>query len=269
QTGGYQGFGANTPGGEGQPVVHVTNLNDSGPGSLREAVSHGNRNIVFDVAGDIRLTELLYVRGAFVTIDGFTAPSPGITLRNWSLVIAGDHGAHDVIVRGIRVRDSMNDGIMIKYSAYNVVVDHVSLSGAIDGNVDVTRDAHDVTVSWSILAGNNKNVLIKYNPSRVTFHHNLLISGRTRNPLISMDDFPVLATDTTVDLRNNLIWAWGSGSGFGTWVEHGARANVVNNFYKAQGGNAGLSVTVDTLARAYTSGNVSADGLNLNLEGNQ
>ena len=271
QTGEYQGFGATTPGGAGQPIVRVTNLDDSGPGSLREAVSQGNRTIVFDVGGVIQLTELLYVRGAFVTIDGFTAPDPGITLRNSSLVIAGDHGAHDVIVRGLRVRDSANDGIMIKYAAYNVVIDHVSLTDSFDGNIDVTRDAHDVTVSWSILAGNGKNVLIKYNPSRITFHHNLFVSGITRNPLISMEDVPVLATDTTVDLRNNVIWGWGTGtgSGFGTWVEHGARANIVNNFYKAHGGNAGFSAVVDTLARAHTSGNVSADGLNLNLVGNQ
>ena len=269
QTGAYQGFGATTRGGEGGTVVHVTNLNDSGPGSLREAVSQGNRTIVFDVAGDIHLSEFLYVRGAFVTIDGFTAPSPGITLRDWSLAIAGDHGAHDVIVRGIRVRDSVNDGIMIKYSAYNVVIDHVSTSGAEDGNIDVTRDAHDITVSWSILAGNVKNSLIKYHPSRITFHHNLFISGVSRNPLISMDDTPVLATDITVDFRNNLVWAWGTGIGFGTWVEHGARANIVNNLYKAQGGNAALSLMVDTLGRAYTAGNMSADGLNVNLAGNQ
>jgi hypothetical protein len=271
QTGGYQGFGATTPGGAGGPDVHVTSLADSGPGSLREALSEGNRRIVFDVSGEIALADFLYVRGAFVTIDGFTAPGSGITLRNWSLVIAGSLGAHDVIVRGLRVRGSANDGIMIKYGAYNVVVDHVSVAGSGDGNIDITQDARDVTVSWSILAGDSVNMLIKYNASHVSLHHNLFVAGATRNPLVSMGEGAPPATTTTADIRNNLIWGWGSGSGFGTWIQHGARANVVNNLYKAQGGNAGLSLVVDTQtsARAHTSGNVSADGLSLNGIGNE
>jgi pectate lyase len=271
QTGGYQGFGATTPGGAGGAVVHVTNLNDSGAGSLRAALSQGNRRVVFDVAGAIALSSYLYVQGPFVTIDGLTAPSPGITLRNWSLVIAGSFGAHDVIVQGLRVRASANDGIMVKYGAYNVVIDHVSVAGSGDGNIDITQDSRDVTVSWSILAGDSVNMLIKYNTTHVSLHHNLFVKGMTRNPLVSMGEGAPPATTTTADIRNNLIWGWGSGSGFGTWIQHGARANIVSNFYKAQGGNAGLSLYVDgqTSARAYTSGNFSADGLDLNSIGGE
>ena len=270
QTGGYQGFGTITPGGADGTVVHVTNLNDAGPGSLRDALTRGNRRVVFDVSGEINLKDYLFVRGAFITIDGSTAPSPGITLRNWSLVIAGSVGAHDVIVQGLRVRASANDGIMVKYGAYNVVIDHVSVAGSGDGNIDITQDSRDVTVSWSILAGDSVNMLIKYNASRISLHHNLFVAGGTRNPLVSMGETAPPATDTTADIRNNLIWGWGSGSGFGTWIQHGARANIVGNFYKAQGGNAGLALVVDaqTLARGHTSGNVSADGLDLNRIGN-
>ena len=123
----YQGFGATTPGGSGKIVVHVTNLNDSGPGSFREAVKQGNRTVVFDVGGEILLGDYLYVLGAFITIDGSTAPSPGITLRNRGLIIRGNKGAHDVIVRGLRVRGSPIDGIQIAYGAYHVVIDHVSV----------------------------------------------------------------------------------------------------------------------------------------------
>ncbi len=94
----YQGFGANTPGGAGQPIYHVTNLNDSGPGSLRDAVSQGNRTVVFDVAGEIVLSSEIYVKGAFITIDGFSAPSP-VILVNDGLRIVGNIGAHDIIVR--------------------------------------------------------------------------------------------------------------------------------------------------------------------------
>jgi hypothetical protein len=111
QSSAHQGFGAITLGGRGGALVRVTTLDDAGKGSLREALRHGHRTIVFDVAGEIALKSHLYVQGAFVTIDGLSAPPPGITLRGHGLVIRGNRGAHDVIVRGIRVRDSAIDGI--------------------------------------------------------------------------------------------------------------------------------------------------------------
>ena len=133
-----EGFGASTPGGSGKAIVHVTNLGDAGPGSLREALNHGNRTIRFQVAGDIVLQDFLYVSSAYVTIDGTTAPPPGITLRAAGLVIRGAKGAHDVVVRGLRIRDSRIDGIQVSYGAYRVVIDHVSVSGSSDGNLDIT-----------------------------------------------------------------------------------------------------------------------------------
>lgn len=281
---GYQGFGSTTPGGSAGAVVRVTTLADAGPGSLREAVSRGSRTVVFDVAGEILLEDHIYVGGAFVTIDGFTAPPPGITLKNRGLIIRGNRGAHDVIVRGIRVRDSSIDGIQVAYGAYNVVIDHVSIRGSADGNIDITEGSRDVTVSWSILAepvGESKNMLVKYNPSRVTLHHNLFVRARQRNPQIRVDDAGTPATETTVDMRNNLVWDWMS---YGTLVWYGAHANVVNNFYSAP--SASLTVKGRALivcegdcdggvpasaARAFVSGNISADQfvLDLNAAGNE
>ena len=179
QPGAYQGFGATTPGGAGGTVVRVTTLSDSGPGSLREAVSQGNRIVVFDVAGRIELSTYLYVTGANITIDGFTARAPGITLANYGLIIRGNRGAHDVIVRGIRIRDADIDGIQVASGAYNVVIDHVSVAGSRDGNIDIT-ESHDVTVSWSIIGMNDKNMLVKYNASRVTLHHNVFVGSARR-----------------------------------------------------------------------------------------
>jgi len=275
----YQGFGATTPGGSGGTVVHVTNLNDSGPGSLREAVSQGGRIVVFDVAGEIVLSDHVYVTGAFITIDGLTAPSPGITLKNRALVIRGNVGAHDIIVRSIRVRDSSADGIQIAYGASNVVIDHVSVTGSFDENLEVTGGSHDVTISWSILAGNGKNMLIKYDPSRVTVHHNIFTESTTRNPQVRIDDFGTPATDTTVDVRNNLIWKWGNG--YGTFVWYGPWANIVNNVYSSPG-----SLAIDqkeavvvcqagsteggcqdplSFAQAYVDGNFSMDGLGMTI----
>ena len=253
----YQGFGASTPGGTGGETVHVTNLNNSGPGSLREAVSQGNRTVVFDVGGEIVLTDYVYVLGPFVTIDGSTAPSPGITLRNRGLVIRGNRGAHDVIVRHIRVRNSAIDGIQIASGAYNVVIDHVSATGSQDGNIDVTEGSHDVTVSWSVTGGNVKNMLVKYNPSRVTLHHNVFTESPSRNPQFRIDDGAGVATQISGDMRNNVIANWAKG--YATLLHHGVWVNLVNNYYT--GSHKAISLVS---ARGYVAGNLSADGVNLN-----
>jgi pectate lyase len=232
----YQGFGADTPGGAGGDVVRVTTLADAGSGSLREALASGNRTIVFDVAGVIELREHLFVRGSHVTIDGHSAPSPGITLSHYGLVIRGRDGAHDVIVRGLRIRKAAIDGIQVSYGAHKVVIDHVSIHGSADGNLDITEGSRDVTVSWSILAepaGESKNMLIKYNPSRITLHHNLFVGARQRNPQVRIDDAGTPATDLTVDMRNNVVWNWRNG--YGTRIWFGARANVVNNYFGSPG----------------------------------
>lgn len=276
----YEGFGATTPGGEGGEVVHVTSLNDSGPGSLREAVSQGHRIVIFDVAGEIVLSNYVYVGGPFITIDGSTAPAPGITLRNRGLIIRGSRGAHDVIVRGIRVRDSAIDGIQVAYGAYNVVISHVSLHHSGDGNLDITEDSHDVTVQWSIIGASPdaKNMLIKYDPSRVTLHHNLFVNSPGRNPNVAIDNAGTPATDTTLDMRNNVVWNWSTG--WGTLVHYGARANVVDNYYASPASSTSKkkqAIVVckgdcggdpASLAWAYVAGNVSGDQVPINAAGN-
>ena len=121
-------------------MYRVTSLADSGAGTLRDALSQGNRCVVFDVAGTINLSSELRVKSN-TTVDGFTAPSPGITLR---MRTVGIDNATNVIVRGLRVRDTLDsgaanqDGIRI-YNSANVVVSHCSFSRFEDGGVDVTQ----------------------------------------------------------------------------------------------------------------------------------
>jgi hypothetical protein len=270
----YQGFGATTPGGTGQQTVRVTNLEDSGPGSLRHALSGGQRTIVFEVAGAIELEDTLRVRGAFVTIDGASAPPPGITLRGHGLAIHGAGGeyydcgdtcddAHDVIVTGLRIRDAAGDGLRIAHGAYNVVIDHVSIQGAADGNLDIT-ESHDVTVQWSVLAEPadvQKNMLIKYGPARITLHHNVFVGAQQRNPQVKIDDDGTTATDTTLDMRNNVVWDWLDG--YGTLVASGARANVADNVYSSPYSGRDereKAIRVDE-GRAWVAGNMSLDNL--------
>jgi pectate lyase len=287
------GFGAQTLGGEGRPIFRVTSLADSGPGTLRDAVSKGGRYIVFDVGGTIELKSAIYVHGAFTTIDGLSAPPPGITLRYHALVLrdGGGYGAHDVIVTGLRVRDTPNniDCVQVAKAAYNIVLTHLSTSGCGDGNIDVTDGAHDVTVSWSVLAdpASDKTMLIMYGAERVTLHHNLFVAALTRNPQISREGSPA-STETTVDMRNNVVWGWGPG--YGTLVRYGASVNVVNNYFgnptgakndqaqalmicRGDGRETPASIGYcgkgepASASRGYVKGNVSYDGVALDLVG--
>jgi pectate lyase len=287
-TGGYEGFGRNTTGGAGKPVYRVTNLNDSGPGSLRDAVSASNRCVVFDVGGTINLSSPLWV-AANITIDGFTAPAPGITLRNYELMIHGwtccgsPLGANNVIVRGTRHRDVFQstggneaDGITI-YAASNVVIDHVSIAGGGDGSIDVTDDSHDVTIQWSIFADphepyGSKHSLVKYETSRVSFHHNLFMNAMDRQPFCGGNagsSTPMaIQQDVVCDVRNNLVWGY-------TWVattirEPGGTANVVNNYYySSHTNNPAAAVNINEGGVAYASGNYSPIGLNINAVANR
>jgi pectate lyase len=278
-----QGFGAATQGGIGKSLFRVTSLADSGPGSLRDAVSKGGRYVVFDVAGTIHLSSDIRVLGAYITIDGSKAPSPGITLRNYGLDIDGNHAdVHDVVVHNIRIRDPRNDGIAVEWGAHHVHISNVSIDGCGDGNIDITRYAHDVTVAWSVFSGCAKNMLIKYEAQRVTLHHNVFIHSQWRNPWISYttEHTNNLSPDTMVDMRNNLVWGWGE-SGGGTGIECGAKANLVNNYFSSPNTSASRQANAIIMktscstgghgAYAYTFGNVSADGLkkDLNSLGNR
>src|SRR5688572_4579217 len=205
-SGGYEGFGRSTTGGAGQSVYRVTSLADSGAGTLRDALSQGSRCVVFDVAGTINLSSELRVKSN-TTIDGFTAPTPGITLRRRTL---GIDSVSNVIVRGLRVRDTLDsgvsdqDGIRI-YNSANVVVSHCSFSRFEDGGVDVTQNSNNVTLQWNIFGNGNPAhnflMLISYAAKRVSVHHNLFIDGTDRQPAINQQ-YVTASSETTADVRN-------------------------------------------------------------------
>ena len=267
----YQGFGTPTLGGKGGRIVTVTTLNDSGPGSLRDAVKQSNRTVVFAVSGRIVLANAIKVKGAFLTVDGFSAPPPGITLVNAGLYISGKKGGHDLIIRGLRIRDPRPDGITIRDGASNIVIDHVSIQGAYDGSLDITRGAFDVTVQWSILAQNvpthNLLSLIEYQAHRITFHHNLFMQGQSRQPQSGWEAAVVTPPPEVVtDIRNNLIWDFGA---YGTVIKNNTRANVVQNFYYSStqpGARHALNVRS---GQVYAQGNYSRNGADVDSQGNQ
>jgi pectate lyase len=246
---GAQGFGASTPGGRGGRVINVTNLNDSGPGSLRAAArATGRRIVVFRVSGTIRLKSDIDIVNPYVTVAGQTAPGGGITLRadpcNGKGVL-GVH-THDVVLRYLRLRPGphgcagpgeSSDGIVVyKAGAHHVVVDHCSISWAVDENVSLYDDAHHVTFSWNIISEglahsthaegeHSKGAhLSGENTYRISFHHNLLAHNNDRNP---QPTNPGLA-----DIRNNVIYNYGENAAL-TSNSHGRpRFNFVGNYFR-------------------------------------
>jgi hypothetical protein len=228
---GAEGFGALTVGGRGGRVIEVTNLDDSGPGSLRQACdANGPRIVVFRVGGTIELKKPIGVRNPCITIAGQTAPGDGICLKGYPFNAAADQ----VIVRFIRVRpgdiaDEEMDALWsIGHS--DMIFDHISSSWSIDECLSVTRKGKNITVQNCIAAESLcRSVHSKGNhgyggiwaPDTGTFHHNLLADHSSRNPRF--------AGSIVLDHRNNVIFNWGFNSAYGG---ENANVNMVNNYYK-------------------------------------
>ncbi len=237
---GAEGYGMFTTGGRGLNVYEVTTLADSGPGSLRDAVSQSNRTIVFRVSGTIALNSRLDIERNNITIAGQTAPGDGITLKNYALRVGGDN----IIIRYIRVRvgdqggDNQSDGIgFMDVGASNVMFDHCSVSWAIDENFSM-YGLPNITIQWCIISealhdsnhpkGPHSMGGIQ-NGRDMTIHHNIYISNNDRNPKFNIADW---WPGQNTDFRNNVVYNWGARS---TWGGNGGSSltNVVNNYYKA------------------------------------
>lgn len=238
----YPGFGFRTTGGTGHPVFTVTTLDDSGPGSLRSALSKADRDggtIRFAVGGEVALLSGLDVPDR-TTIDGSSAPAPGITLLG-ERAGAGGTGVlnlyrGNVVVRGLRIRNAMNDGIHIVprsgAAIANIVVDHCSITGSHDGGIDITGrngiQVTDVTIVSNYLAGNGgpcgKGMcggasLAKYGVTRLSYYFNFWDKNLRRTPSISGED-------VVADVRYNVVRDPVQG---GMQIRDGARANLVGN----------------------------------------
>lgn len=232
---GAEGFGATATGGRGGDVYFVTNLDNDGPGSLRDAVRKGARMVLFKTSGTINLESTLRLDVSNITIAGQTAPGDGICLRGKELVVSGDN----IIVRFLRIRPGDERGeehdALTIWGADRVMVDHCSLSWSTDSLNDVVRDSSHVTVQWCVLSEPlNKSVHQKGAHGYGTgwgsgpnggnsFHHNLLAHCNSRSPRLGSEQHAL------VDVRNNVIYNMGTGWAYGG--EH-ARANLVANFYK-------------------------------------
>lgn len=187
---GAEGHGRYVTGGRGGKVVHVTNLNDSGTGSFREAVKTGKRIIVFDVAGVIALKSELKI-GDNITILGQTAPSPGITLRYYTVQPGNNN-----IIRFLRIRrgeeKDINDGADATWqrNKTGIIFDHCSFSWSID-EVASFYDNNNFTMQWCTVAesltnpGHSKGAHGYggiWGGKLASFHHNFVGHLTNRGP---------------------------------------------------------------------------------------
>ena len=225
---GAEGAGRQSQGGRGGVALRVTNLNDSGPGSLRAAVeAEGPRTVVFDIGGTIHLATPLRIREPRITIAGQTAPGGGITLRGQPLLISAD----DVVVRYIRSRlgdaDRVESDAVTIDRGSRIILDHVSASWSVDETLSIgsrDRAIDAVTIQWSIIAeslnlsthskgDHGYGSLVRGNRgAHFTFHHNLWASHRARMPrpgnYMTPDVDPVGAH---FEFTNNVFYNWGQG----------------------------------------------------------
>lgn len=276
---GAEGHGRYVTGGRGGKVLHVTNLNDSGDGSLRWALSQsGAKTIVFDVSGYIDLKSQLDVTSN-TTIAGQTAPEGGITLRYYTLYLGK---CDNVIIRFIRSRRSqvkdVNDGADATWGRRrkNIIIDHCSFSWSID-EVASFYDNCNFTMQWCTIAeglanpGHSKGAHSYggiWGGKEASFHHNYLSHIQNRAPRFNgaryewtnwdKDRFENTVDAERVDFRNNVIYNWGNGNGcYGG--PGGGYINMVNNYYKAGPGT--KNRTRVTEVSVGTSGNSTNEAL--------
>ncbi|EAU34536.1 conserved hypothetical protein [Aspergillus terreus NIH2624] len=247
---GAEGFGANAVGGRQGEIYVVTNLNDSGEGSLRDAVSATDRIVVFAVGGVIEISDRIVVSKR-VTILGQTAPGDGITVygNGWSF-----SNADDAIVRYIRIRmgkvgDSGKDAITIAEGS-TMIFDHVSVSWGRDETFSISGTASNITIQNTIIAQgletHSCGGLIQTGGG-VSLFRNLYIDNKTRNPKVKgVNDF-----------TNNVVYNWGGGGGYIAGDSSGdSYANIIGNYFIS---GPSTSVTAFTRGNEYFHGYVETN----------
>ena len=235
-----EGYGKYTVGGRGGRVIEVTNLNDSGEGSLRAAIdASGPRTVVFRVSGTIDLKSALKIKNPYITIAGQTAPGQGICIKRYPLNISAD----EVIIRHIRVRlgdetGDDSDAIFCRYQK-NIILDHVSASWSIDETMSIYC-CENVTIQWCMISESlyNSNHIKGahgfggiWGSNYSTYHHNLIAHHSSRNPRFA-------SGSGYNDYRNNVIYNWGYNSCYGGEKNEDDpnynffEINMVANYYK-------------------------------------
>jgi len=243
-----EGFGSTATGGAGGDVYHVTTLNNDGAGSLREAVSQGNRTVIFDLGGEIVLDTPIRIRVNNLTIDGSTAPAPGITIKKSQLYMSClgiENYAQNIIIRYLRVQgmwkkgdESVGNNLGTMYfdglDIHRVVLDHITTRNAYDSGLDIWGAVRDITIQYSLIAFSLHPQTISHYPApflarkNISIHHCIYAGNEERNPQMR-------ALSRNIDYVNNIVydWRWYGIRIKNNWTpgEPKVSANLINNAF--------------------------------------
>jgi hypothetical protein len=216
-----EGFGSATAGGAGGRVIVVREASEAAiRHAFEDASRSGNAIIRFEVEGPIGITRpTLRLTAPNVTIEG-----GGATLEGSGLEFDGpliDVRTHDVIVRDLRLRNGYDNLSVKGPEAFNVVITHVSSTGAADDGISIAYGAHDVTVQYSLLAGNTRSLFCKEGgTTNLSIHHTWMLKNWARSPLLSGPAF--------ADVRNVIVEDW---SLWGSRFEDRASGNLIGSLF--------------------------------------
>jgi pectate lyase len=222
---GAEGFGALAHGGRGGSVYHVTSLNDSGPGTFRDAVSKPHRTVVFDVSGVIQIKSKIST-ASDIYIAGQTAPGEGIVVYGDAVSFSGQN---NIIVRYIRFRGSiqMDKGrcTVIIDDARDVILDHVSIEWGRWDNLHI-KNSSNITLQYCIIGeaiDPQRFGAILERPDSLTIHHCLWINNTSRNP----------KAKANIQFINNVIYNWGKFGFVGGHSSLSYHQDIINNYFIA------------------------------------
>lgn len=220
---GAEGFGRFAAGGRGGTVYHVTNLNDTGAGSFRDAVSQTGRTVVFDVSGVIKIKEKIAAAPG-ITIAGQTAPGTGITVYGNGVSFGGNS-----IIRYIRFRGSINMPkgacTVVADELKDIIFDHVSIEWGRWDNLHV-KNSTNVTLQYCLIGEGidpQRFGALLENPVDMTVHHSLWTGNQSRNP----------KAKAKIEYLNNVVYNWGKSAFIGGHSATDHYQDLVGNYFIA------------------------------------
>ncbi|MCU7615821.1 hypothetical protein NZ698_01305 [Chryseobacterium sp. PBS4-4] len=218
---GAEGFGRFAAGGRGGTVYHVTNLNDTGAGSFRDAVSQSGRTIVFDVAGVIKIKEKIAAASG-ITIAGQTAPGTGITVYGNGVSFGGNS-----IIRYIRFRGSINMPkgacTVVADELKDIIFDHVSIEWGRWDNLHI-KNSTNITLQYCLIGEGidpQRFGALLENPVDITVHHSLWTGNQSRNP----------KAKAKIEYLNNVVYNWGKSAFIGGHSATDHYQDLVGNYF--------------------------------------